>query len=88
MSGVTFGEPAFYAYCYPQPDGYATASVRPDRAYFDEQMGEFILRYDDIRLSPTPELDLLTFFESTYAIAAELAGWDRVRLEFSPPGTR
>lgn len=32
MSGLTLGEPAFYAYAYPQPDGYATVAVRPEAA--------------------------------------------------------
>ncbi len=84
MSGLTFGEPAFYAYCYPQPDGYAQASVRPAEAYYDAQMGEFILRYEDIRRSPDPHQAILDFFESTYEIAANRASWDRARLEFDP----
>jgi hypothetical protein len=84
MSGLTLGEPAFYAYCYPQPDGYTTAQARPNAAYFDEQFGEFILRYEDVRRSDTPAQDILDFFESTYQIAAQRADWDRARLEFDP----
>jgi hypothetical protein len=82
MSGVTYGEPAFYAYCYPQPDGYAQARIRPEAAYYDEQLGEFILRYEDVRSSPNPHQAVLDFFESTYEIAAQRADWDRTRLEF------
>jgi hypothetical protein len=84
MSGLTYGEPAFYAYCYPAPDGYAAAAVRPDAAYYDRDFGEFILRYEDVRRSPSPEQAILDFFESTYAIAADRAGWDRGRLELDP----
>lgn len=84
MSGLTFGEPAFYAYCYLQPDGYASAAVRPAAASYDNQFGEFILRYEDVRRSQTPEQDILDFFESTYEIAARLGEWDRSRLEFDP----
>jgi hypothetical protein len=84
MSGVTFGEPAFYAYCYPQPDAYADAQVQPEAAYYDPQMGEFILRYEDIRRRPDPAQAILDFFESTYEIAANRGNWDRARLEFDP----
>ncbi len=87
MSGETFGEPAFYAYCYPLPDGYAEESIKPEAAYYDQRMGLFILRYEDVRLSPSPEQNILAFFESTYEIAAERANWDRTRLEVNPPAT-
>ena len=85
MSGLTYGEPAFYAYCYPAPDRYATGAIRPSAAYFDEQFGEFILRYEDVRRAADPEQAILDFFESAYEIAADKAGWDRERLEFDPP---
>lgn len=84
MSGLTYGEPGFYAYCYPAPVGYAEGQVRPQAAYYDEQFGEFILRYEDVRRSASPEQAILDFFESTYEIAADRAGWDRSRLEFDP----
>lgn len=85
MSGLTYGEPAFYAYCYPSPDGYTTGAIRPEAAYYDEQFGEFLLRYDDVRRAADPEQAILDFFESAYEIAANQAGWDRARLEFEPP---
>jgi hypothetical protein len=80
-SGQTFGEPAFYSYIYPAPDGYSQATVQPDAAYFDTEMGEFLLRYEDVRLAPDPEQLILDFFESTYEAAADHAEWDRERLE-------
>jgi hypothetical protein len=80
-SGQTFGEPAFFSYIYPAPEGYSQSTVRPDAAYFDTDLGEFILRYEDVRLAPDPEQLILDFFDSTYESAAELAGWDRPRLE-------
>jgi len=84
MSGLTLGEPAFYAYAYPQPDGYTMASVRPVTANYDEQFGQFLLRYEDVRSSLTPEQDILDFFESTYEIAAQTGDWDRATLDFDP----
>jgi hypothetical protein len=83
-SGLTYGEPAFYAYTYPQPEGYPDAKVLPEAAYFDKTMGEFILRYEDVRGAPSPAQAILDFFESTYVAAADLAGWDRDRLEIAP----
>lgn len=88
MSGLTYGEPAFYAYCYPAPDGYTSGAIRPAAAYYDEQFGEFILRYDDVRQSASPEQDIFDFFESAYEISADRANWDRARLEFNPPSKR
>jgi len=43
-------EPAFFAYAYPEPSGYRSASVRPDTALFHPELGEFFLRYEDVRL--------------------------------------
>jgi hypothetical protein len=46
-------------------------------------MGEFILRYEDVRRAPSPEEAVLEFVQSTYEAAARLAGWDRELLEHS-----
>ena len=50
--------PAFFAYAYPQPDGFRTAAVRPEAASFDDRFGEFLLPYDpsagpQIRMRPS-----------------------------------
>jgi hypothetical protein len=44
-------------------------------------MGEFLLRYDDVRSAPTPEQALLDFLQSSYEAGANLAHWDREALE-------
>ena len=44
-------------------------------------MKEFLLMYDDVRTSPLPREVLLEFLQSTYAAAADLAGWDRKALD-------
>jgi hypothetical protein len=74
-------EGSFYAYAYPQPDGFPEWPVRPDAAYFDSTLGEFILPYAAVRTASDPDADLLAFFQSTYEAAAELAHWDRAALE-------
>jgi len=74
-------EGSFYSYAYPQPDGFAEWPVTPDAAYYDEVLGEFLLPYTAVRTATDPEACLLSFFESTYEAAAELAQWDRTALE-------
>ena len=73
--------PAFYSYAYPEPAGFATASVRPPDAFYSSELGEFILPYDVVRGSRSPDDTLLDFLQTTYEAAADLAGWDRPALE-------
>lgn len=73
--------PAFYAYAYPEPAGFAGANVRPEEAFYSKDLGEFILPYDVVRLASSPDDTLLEFLQSTYEAAAEGAAWDRAALE-------
>lgn len=73
--------PAFYAYAYPQPAGFADAHVRPEGAFYSTDFGEFILPYDLVRQAADPDAVLLEFLQSTYEAAANLAKWDRAALE-------
>lgn len=75
---------AFYAYAYPEPQGFRSAAVRPKAAFFSEALGEFLLPYDAVRTAPDPDAALLAFLESTYAAAAEAGHWDRTALECMP----
>jgi hypothetical protein len=72
---------AFYAYAYPEPAGFASAPVRPAAAYYNTDLREFILPYDAVRQSASPDTTLLEFVQSTYDAAADLAHWDRRALE-------
>ena len=73
--------PAFYAYAYPTPAGFGEARVLPDGAFYSKDFGEFIMPYDRVRESGSPDETLLEFLESTYVAAADLARWDRTALE-------
>lgn len=73
--------PAFYAYAAPEPNGFKTASVRPAEAFYQHDMGEFVLPYDAVRAAPSPDAAITAFVASTYDAAATLAGWDRAALE-------
>ena len=72
--------PAFFAYFYPEPAGFAEAPVRPP-AFYHGKLGEFILRYDDVREMDDPEAEVIEFLASTYARGAELGDWPRSALE-------
>ena len=74
-------EPAFYAYAAPEPAGLKTARVEPEAAYYHAELGEFILPYETVRTLPDPERAIRAFIDTTYAHAADLAGWDRKALE-------
>lgn len=83
--GVAGGsDPFFYSYAYPSPEGFGSAPVRPEAARFDEALGEFVLPYEAVRSAEDPEAALTAFLESSYAAAADLAGWDRQALECAP----
>jgi Family of unknown function (DUF5996) len=74
-------EAAFYAYSVPGPAGFAESAVKPDAAYYHEDLGEFILPYESVRSAAHPDAELYSFLESTYNAAANLAKWDRKELE-------
>ncbi len=81
--GAGFGEAAFYAYAYPEPDGFREYTVEPEAAYFHDELGEFILSYEAVRTATDPDRALLGFLQSTYEAAADLADWDRNGLELT-----
>ena len=74
-------EPAFYAYAVPEPHGLKTAAVQPEAAFYHRELGEFVLPYEAVRTAASPEAAIAAFVQSTYAQAAELAGWNRAALE-------
>jgi Family of unknown function (DUF5996) len=79
-------EPALYAYAVPEPPGLKESAVRPDAAYYHRDLGEFILPYEAVRKAGDPARTIRDFVDSTYARAADLAGWDRAALEQQPSG--
>lgn len=80
-TGRGFGEAAFYAYAAPSPEKFGEQKVSPDAAFYSNEMGEFFLKYEDVRQSPNPDQMILDFMQSTYEAGAKLANWDRGNLE-------
>ncbi|MEM6525616.1 MAG: DUF5996 family protein [Bacteroidota bacterium] len=73
--------PVFYSYCYPTSKEFSKQSILPEEAFWSEEMGEYFLKYDDVRLSDDPEEVLMSFLKSTYDAAANTGDWDRENLE-------
>src|SRR5207253_740012 len=72
---------AFYSYAYPEPTGFSLARVRPGAAFYSGELREFVLPYDVVRESDSPDDTLLDFLQTTYEAAADLGKWDRTSLE-------
>lgn len=77
-------EAAFYAYAYPEPEGYAAAPVQPAAAAYHAGAREFILPYEAVRTAADPDAALLQFLQSTYEAAASRGNWDRAALDRRP----
>jgi Family of unknown function (DUF5996) len=68
-------EGLFYSYAYPAPRGFDRQPVTPAAAYYDEQLGEFVLPYAAVRTAAYPDAYLTEFLNSTFQAARDLAGW-------------
>jgi hypothetical protein len=66
-------EGIFYAYAYPEPDGFRHAATGVDAARFDPDLAEFVLPYADIRAADDPDELILNFLEHTHRAAS--AAW-------------
>jgi hypothetical protein len=74
-------EPSFYGYAVPEPTGFKTAAVKPGATFYSTDFNEFILPYEAVRTSRSPDDDLTAFLATTYDAAATLGGWNRGELE-------
>jgi hypothetical protein len=79
--GGIIQEPCFYAYQYPEAEGFQQATVYPEGAFYSADLNEFLLPYNVVRTSENPDEVLLEFLQSTYEAAANLGNWDRSELE-------
>ncbi|MBW4458317.1 MAG: hypothetical protein KME55_40205 [Nostoc indistinguendum CM1-VF10] len=86
--GFWFGgggqEALFYAYAYPEPEGFKDYPIEPQEASYSSDMREFILPYEAVRQANDPDAMVLTFLQSTYEAAANSAQWDRAALDYAP----
>jgi hypothetical protein len=74
-------EAVYYAYAYPEPEGFASMPAGPRQAFYSNEMKEFLLPYEAVRTADSPDDVLLEFLQKTFEAAAERGGWDRAALE-------
>jgi hypothetical protein len=76
-----YPRPAFYAYAYPEPPGFAEAAV-PAGAEYHPDLREFVMPWPGPGGGADPGPDaVLSFLRETYSAAADLGGWNRQALE-------
>ena len=68
-------EGVFYAYAYPEPEGYAEQAIKPAGARYEDALGEFVLPYRDVREAADPDAYLLEFLTGAHQAAESLANW-------------
>lgn len=81
LGSKDFPMPIFYAYAYPSDSKFAAQKVAPGEAFYSSEMGEFLLKYEDVQKSANPEKMLIDFLQTTYEAAANTSQWDRSKLE-------
>ena len=70
--GGLVNEPAFYAYAYPEPQGFKEYPIQPPKAFYHTGISEFLLPYNVVRTSNSPDEVLLSFLQSTYEATRKL----------------
>jgi Family of unknown function (DUF5996) len=76
-----YGAASFYCYAAPVPEGLSEKKISPAAATWDKTLGEYIFKYQDARLQPSPEKAVMEFVENAYSAAADSANWDRNLLD-------
>jgi hypothetical protein len=71
-----YPRPAFFAFAFPAPDGFDTATLAPAAARWDADLGEYLLDWDDVRRAERPHQDAVDFGMSAIRHACTVCGWD------------
>jgi hypothetical protein len=71
-----YGKMAFFAYAHPAPPGFSEGTISPPAARWEEEMGLFILDWDDVAAAADPRAFALEFARSVYLHSCEVCGWD------------
>jgi hypothetical protein len=67
---------AFYAYAHPAVEGIEQATLSPEAARWDADLGEFVLDWDDVVAADDPQAAALAFARSAFAHACAICAWD------------
>src|SRR5215218_5677749 len=71
-----YPRPAFYAYAHPAPEGFSGAALEPAHARWADELGEYVLDWDDVVTSPDPYVAALAFARSAFQHACAVCEWD------------
>ena len=69
--GGPIDEPVFYAYAYPEPTGFKDFNIQAPNAFYSSDMKEFLLPYETIRTSESPDSVLMAFLQGTYEVCSD-----------------
>jgi hypothetical protein len=86
-----YGKAAFYAYAHPAPDGFASAKLAPAEARWEQDLGEYVLDWEDVLASEDPHATAVSFARSAFEHACAVCGWDgelAASAEGDPPPVR
>jgi Family of unknown function (DUF5996) len=73
---LKYEKAAFYAYAHPSPEGYGEATLAPASARWEPVLGEYILDWEDVCVSPDPHRAGVEFARAAFLRACEVCGWD------------
>ena len=77
---AAYPKAAFYAYAYPEPDGFSAARI-PSGAIYHADLREFLLPWPEAGDASPDAAGVLAFLRAAYSAAADLGGWRRRELE-------
>ncbi|HEX6229216.1 MAG TPA: DUF5996 family protein [Solirubrobacterales bacterium] len=67
---------AFYSYARPAAAGFEQGEINPAAARWHDELGEYILDWDEVRAGEDPQGMALDFARSAFRHARESGGWD------------
>jgi hypothetical protein len=79
---------AFFTFAFPAPDGIDTATLSSPGGYWNADLAEYVLDWDDARAAPDPRRAAIDFGLSAIRHACVVCGWDpslAASVEGSPP---
>jgi hypothetical protein len=74
--GTRYPQAAFYAYIHPAPGGGPEAALSVPGAYWNAELGEFILDWDVVRVSHDPHAVAVEFARDVFGLGCVACGWD------------
>lgn len=71
-----YPRPAFFGYAFPTPEAFSKAQLSPPAARWDNELGEYMLDWDDVIAGSDPHMAALEFGRSVVAHGCTVCEWD------------